>query len=501
MTPTSSRVRPSRSIASRLTRMNLGVTGTALVLAFASFFAYDTFSFRQNMIRSLSTEAQILGENSVSAIAFDDPQSAEATLAALHDTPQVVSAIVVNKDGTQFAAYVRDNTATNVPQITARLAPGQTQNYWMQGTNILVSSRIELKGQPIGAVYILAETTEIFHRALQYGIISAIILLLCLIIAFLVTSRFRGLLAEPLVSLAETAQLVTRNKDYSLRAPQIGGVSELTSVVQSFNEMLDEIQRRDRALQGSKLALEQRVQERTAELIASNKELEAFSYSVAHDLRNPLETIGNLGYLLQQAHGEELDHEGQDLLRQLLTGTSRMSTLIDDLLNLSRASRSALNRQPVDLSQMAEKIMAGLKRNEPENKVAFFCRPGARVVADENLICVVMENLLRNAWKYSSKTTHPTIEFGHIEQHGQTVFFVRDNGAGFDPALADRLFQPFQRLHTNSEFPGTGIGLATVQRVVNRHGGRIWAVGQIDKGATISFTIPYGPAADSPPIQ
>jgi light-regulated signal transduction histidine kinase (bacteriophytochrome) len=168
-----------------------------------------------------------------------------------------------------------------------------------------------------------------------------------------------------------------------------------------------------------------------------------------------------------------------------------MSTLIKDLLNLSRASRQSFHRQMVDVSNMAHSIFTSLRNAEPERNVQITIRPDMRVLADDGLMCVAMENLLGNAWKYTSKREGATIEFGCSESSGETIFFVRDNGAGFDPTYSDRLFQPFQRLHVQTEFPGTGVGLATVTRIIARHGGRIWAESAVGKGATFFFTVPY----------
>jgi light-regulated signal transduction histidine kinase (bacteriophytochrome) len=254
--------------------------------------------------------------------------------------------------------------------------------------------------------------------------------------------------------------------------------------------MLGQIEQRDRDLQAAKDELERRVAKRTEELTAANRELEAFSYSVAHDLRGPLDVIGNIAFLLQQEAGSPTADENlRTLTAELLRGTERMAALIDDLLNLSRATRAPMPAVPVDLSKMATAIANTLQASDPERKVSFRIAPGAKVMGDENLLRVVLDNLLRNAWKYTSKRAEAKIEFGFFPDVEGCVYYVRDNGAGFDAKFADRLFQPFQRLHTQNEFPGTGIGLATVRRIVVRHGGRVWAEGKVDEGATVYFTL------------
>ncbi len=187
------------------------------------------------------------------------------------------------------------------------------------------------------------------------------------------------------------------------------------------------------------------------------------------------------------------------LIEKLFEGSRRMSTLIDDLLNLSRATSTPLRRTAVNLSDMVESVVEALRSENEGRQVEMVIGKGAYVIADEGLLFLVLENLLRNAWKYTSRLDRARIEFGFTEQPSGTVYFIRDNGVGFNPRFADRLFRPFQRLHSQSEFPGTGVGLATVQRIISRHGGKIWATGDIDLGAEFSFTLPYTAAEDAIP--
>jgi light-regulated signal transduction histidine kinase (bacteriophytochrome) len=236
--------------------------------------------------------------------------------------------------------------------------------------------------------------------------------------------------------------------------------------------------------------LEQRVAERTSQLQAVNKELEGFAYSVSHDLRAPLRGIDGFSQLLLEEYQDKVDAQGKDYLQRVRSAAQHMDQLIDDILNLSRVSRGEITIQQVNLGETAREIADDLHGTQPERQVEFIIQEGIEARGDGRLLRIVLENLLGNAWKFTSK--HPTarIEFGIQQQKGAPVYFVRDDGAGFDMKYAQKLFGAFQRLHATSEFPGTGIGLATVQRVIHRHGGDVWVEGEVEKGATAYFKIP-----------
>jgi len=250
--------------------------------------------------------------------------------------------------------------------------------------------------------------------------------------------------------------------------------------------------------------LEERVRERTAQLEAMNRELEAFSYSVSHDLRAPLRSIRGFSEVVLQRYAQNLDPRGKDLLRRACNSCEQMDRLIEELLQLSRVGRSELRLRPLDLSGLAQALAMELHQAEPQRAVQVVIAPGLQAQGDERLIRVVLDNLLRNAWKFTSKRADARIEFGaaSLSEPGQAsaaslpagsdgqVFFVRDNGAGFDMAYAGRLFGVFQRLHSACEFPGTGVGVAIVQRIISRHGGRVWGHSALEQGATFYFYLP-----------
>lgn len=251
--------------------------------------------------------------------------------------------------------------------------------------------------------------------------------------------------------------------------------------------------KRELALVHDQLTERQEAQEEltkhTVALEAANKELEAFSYSVSHDLRSPLRSIDGFSLALLEDYSEQLDETGQDYLTRVRAASQRMAQLIDDLLQLSKLTRKEMQREKVNLSALATSVTEELQRNQPERQTKFIIGENLTTIGDEELLHVMLENLIGNSWKFTGKKADTTIEFNSSHNNGKSVYYVRDNGAGFDMEYADKLFGAFQRLHTISEFEGTGIGLANVQRIINRHGGRVWAEGTIDQGATFYFTL------------
>ena len=270
---------------------------------------------------------------------------------------------------------------------------------------------------------------------------------------------------------------VTRTWDLSRRL-EVNTNDEIGELVTDFNLMKEEI----KTLNGS-LAL------RAEELTAANQELEAFNYTVSHDLRKPLTIINGYCQAIMEMCDTSLDEECKNYLGEIYHGTLRMNQLIEALLKFSVMARSELLLEPVDLSGMAKTVAAELRQTEPERDVRVEIAEGITVNGDRNLLQVVMENLLGNAWKYTGRREEAVIEFGKTTVAGEPACFVRDNGAGFDMAQSERLFAPFQRLSGTDEFKGHGIGLATVARIIQRHGGRVWAEGEPDKGATFYFTL------------
>jgi signal transduction histidine kinase len=372
----------------------------------------------------------------------------------------------------------------------------------------VIFDRIEADNEILGTVHLRTDHA-MPQRVRHYLGIAAVVILAAMAVALALSSRLQRVVTVPVLDIASIAREVVEQGDYSRRARKRSD-DEVGSLADAFNAMLAETERRTGALEESNAALgrlvrerqvaeeevlrlnaelEDRVRERTAELEATNNELEAFAFSVSHDLRAPLRSIDGFSQALLEDFPKDVPEEAQRYLARIRAATLRMGQLIEDLLNLSRVSRGALQREEVDLGAIARQVVADLRAREPEREVEVTVWDDLQVRADPRLLRAALENLLGNAWKFTGKAAHARIEVGVVRDGQREVYFVRDNGAGFSMEYANKLFAPFQRLHAASEFAGTGIGLATVQRIVYRHGGRVWAHAKVGQGATFHFTL------------
>jgi signal transduction histidine kinase len=478
------------SIPKKLTWMNMLVSGTALLLAGAGLFAYDLYSFRVRTVRDLGIQAQIIGSNSISAVVFDDPRSAETTLSALQAAPHVMSARIYTPDGSAFAEYRRDRSES--PPPPPPIPVGQTQVHRFEGGQVELVRSISFQGKPVATVYLRSDLEAMHARERDFALIVAAVFLMALLAAMWMSSFARRLIADPIVRLAETAQIVLSEKNYSVRAPTNGEGNEIAVLISSFNEMLAQIQKRDAALGEAHDRLEQQVQERTAQLHVANADLEAFSYSVSHDLRAPLRHITAFSQILSEDFGAKMDPNAQQHLNRVLKGAKNMGRLIDDLLKMAQIGRNELVRASTGLNSLLQDVLGDLQPELENRQIEWHIGNLPSVECDPGLMKQVFANLLSNAVKYTRGREIAVIEVGQVAEEGAPILFVRDNGAGFDERYAAKLFGVFQRLHRAEDFEGTGVGLSTVQRILRKHGGEIWAKSEVDKGATFFFSLGAG---------
>jgi signal transduction histidine kinase len=501
------------SIRNKLLLIVLVTTLSALLLASTIFVIYDVNTYRSLRLSDMDTQLELLSYSSIPALEFEDKQVARANLDLMKLRPSVRAAAIYDARGRLFARYQREGSTHEFPEL-----PGEddvTRDFY----SLTISRRIVSEGEILGTAYIAADF-PLMERILRYIGVLALVAIGAIGVSVLVSLKLQSLITKPLSSIVAIARDLVDNKQYSRRARKISE-DETGTLVDAFNGMLDVIEQRTRDMESANQrleaeaarhaqaretimqlneALEGKVMERTQQLQATNQELESFCYSVSHDLRGPLRSISGFTQALIEELPAELPGDSQRYLDKVMAGTRRMSQLIDDLLNLSRVSRGELVRQTVDLTELARDVIRDLQARDTNAKVDVSVWQGMATEADPKLVRIVFENLLGNAWKFSSKKDNPRIVVGVMKEGRREVYFVRDNGAGFDMKYADKLFGAFQRLHAMNEFPGTGIGLATVQRIVNRHGGRIWFDSAPEMGASFYFTLTHD-SAEKPFLQ
>jgi signal transduction histidine kinase/DNA-binding response OmpR family regulator len=500
------------SISRKLTGMNMLVSGAALLLACSAFVAYDLVTFRAVEVSNLSTQAQMAASNSISALLFDDPGAAQSTLSALKTTPNIKSAGIYRFDGHSFAAYRRDQGG-QIPALPPVL-PGETEAHRFEGNQVVLVRAIMSEGKPIGIVYIQSDSQMLNARLERYAGISVVVLAASLLAALLVSSMFGRSVAEPIVHLAGIARVVSRDKNYSVRATPSGSSGELTVLVDAFNEMLVQIQERDGALQEARDGLEQRVQERTAELQAAKKEIEEYSDSIlrakeeleraskfkdqflstmSHELRTPLNAVLGFSDLLADERYGSLNDRQLRYVTNINNGGKHLLRLISDILDLSKiqAGRMELEIQDVPLESAFVDVLSTLKplAERKSQTLSQDCLPHLVVRADVTRLRQMLTNLAANAIKFTPQGGK--IELRARPAADQTRIEVRDSGPGIPPEEQKRIFEAFYRLRKSGEsIEGTGLGLAITQRLAELHGSTLGLESEVGQGSCFYFALP-----------
>ncbi len=481
-------------IRQKLMLIAMLTTGGALLLAGALIVYFNVSRFQEEMKRDLTSLAEIIARNSTAAVSFNDPAAEKETLSALRARPSIVGAAVYDKKGILFAHAEPGGGMASYPD-----RPGRDVASFEHGA-LTVFHPIELKGERIGTVYLRSSLDELKARVWAQAVTVLAVFLSAGIVALILSSALQRLISGPILDLTGTARAVSERRDYSLRATR-RTADELGELVDAFNDMLDQIQRRDSELQQAKEVLEERVQERTLELRQrneelnqSNKELDDFAYIASHDLKEPLRGIHNFSSFLLEDYAGKLDEDGRSKLETLMRLTRRMETLIDSLLQFSRLGRVDLATDRVDLNEIVAEILDSLAISLQEEHVEVRVpRPLPAVRADRVRVGEIFYNLIVNAMKYNDKA-EKWVEVGWREEPGgPPVFYVRDNGIGIPEKHHDAVFRIFKRLHGRDKFGGgTGAGLTIVKKIVERHHGRIWVESSAGEGTTFYFTLQEG---------
>ena len=493
------------SISKKLTWMNMLVSGVALLLACGGFCAYDLYSFRDALVRNLSIQAQIIGDNTTSALLFDDAHSAEKTLSALAANRHLMYAQIYTHDGQPFAAYWREPSGLTLPRPV--IPSGQTQSHWFRSGQLGLARSIIFQGKPTGIVYISSDLGAMNDRLKSYAVIIIVVFLASLVVALLISRISQRVISEPVMQLAETVRIVSHDKNYSIRATTNLNRDEVSTLIESVNEMLDQIQQRDGALHRAHDELEQRVRERTTQLAIANKELDLrnreveratqmkskFLASMSHELRTPLNAIVGFSDLLAEGTPGQLNEKQRRFVNHIKQGSTHLLQLINDILDLSKIEAGQLELRseeflvkdalPEVLSTIQPLAMA--KNIRLEQKV----ESKSLVKADRVRFKQILYNLLSNAVKFTPKDGLVSIEC--VDHWDFVRLSVTDTGIGIRPEDQKVVFEEFRQIEGSADRAqeGTGLGLAITKRLVEQQGGQISVESELGKGSRFTFTL------------
>jgi len=488
----------------------------SLVLAGAVSIAWEWTDLRRTMVHDLAAHAEVLADNCRAAIAFRDPADAGACLRTVGTVPSITAACVYTREGELFATYVRQGTAPVLPPPQAM--PGGYRFDW---ESLILTRPVLLNGEPIGTVCLRGNLDPLYLRLRRSVIVIVGIVLLSSVAAYLISSRLQRIISVPILRLADVARLVSEKKEYTVRVESTGN-DEVGLLIQAFNEMLGQIQRRDVALVEANEQLEERVSERTAELQRtnerltheitarrqtdsalaaaneqlaetvqhmrrSNKELQDFAYVAAHDLKAPLRGIGTLADWIASDYADKFDEAGLQQLGLLKRRVTRLSELINGILHYSEIGRVANRRETVDLGKLVPETIALL--DPPAHIQVVIQGELPAIVSEKVRLGQVFHNLIDNAIKFMDKP-QGRVEIGCTDQGGAWQFGVTDNGPGIEERHFEKIFQMFQTLAPRDQRESTGIGLPIVKKIVELFGGRIWVESKPGLGSTFFFTLP-----------
>jgi len=470
-------------IQTKLMRIIFLISGIMLLVTCSSFFAYEFYTFRQTTIQKLSTLGEIIATNSTAALAFQDQESAQEILTALKAEPHIVAACLYDKDGQLFSYYPSTLDVKKIP-AKAELNGYQFGDSYLQGFQPVVQGSKQL-----GTLYLRSDLGAMYERFKLYSIITALVIITSLLLAYFLSQILQKSIAKPILALAETAKAISTHGDYSVRATKLGK-DELGSLTDAFNQMIIQIHNQNQTLSEFNQTLEQRVKDRTIELETVNKQLDAFSYSISHDLRAPIRSINSYINILLEDYDSQLDTEAKRLIHVVIQNSQKMGTLIDDLLAFAKLGRKDLIKVSLPMKTIVKEIWEDAFQLEQNRDIQFILHELPDASAEKATIRQVWVNLISNALKYSRKKEKTIVEISWEENVQEIIYSIQDNGIGFSMDYYDKLFGVFQRLHSAQDFEGTGVGLAIVERIIEKHGGKIWAKSTPNVGSTFYFSLP-----------
>lgn len=466
------------SIKNKLILVQVFTCLIVLGLCITAFLITEIKSYKARKIISTEAIAKIIGSNNISAIQFLDNEAAKKSLSELSLENDILNASLLDKNNTIFASYTKKGASPflfNDEIITKK----KTE---FIGEQLFVYEPVYKDNEFYGTVCLQVELTQLNDIIYERLKIAFFLLFIGIELAFFIAILIQRYISKPLLSLVSVMQEVRETSDYKKRT-DVNGKDEISILSLEFNNMLEQIQKRDNEL-------ELRVKKRTEELEFANKELNAFSYSVAHDLKAPLRAINGFSQILKNSYESKLDEEGKNLLKMVIDNSTKLSKLIDDLLEFSKMQKREMVSNAIDMSKTAKDVYDELIVNEKGRTIDFKINPLPPSNGDYAMLKQVWTNLIANALKYTRKKEKAEIEIGSRTTDTEIIYFIKDNGAGFDMAYIGKLFGVFQRLHSAEEFEGNGVGLALVKRIVERHNGKVWAEGKVNEGATFYFSFP-----------
>ncbi len=490
------------TIKNKLTAIIMLTSVTALLMGLGAFITWEYFDIKKNMVESLSTHASIIADNTKAAVVYENADDAKEMLSALRAAPSIIHARICTEDNNTLAIFNKDPNDASVHLLQIK-----KEGYNFTRDSLNLQKNIMLDNEKIGTIYLKSDLSNIKHGVTRTATIGGIIAAIIIFVTFLVSSKLQKIISGPILSLAGVAKDVSEHKDYSTRALKQSN-DEVGQLIDAFNEMLYEIQERDLELTHLNEKLEQRVKERTADLMNANKKLEKlnreleqtvekltaanieladFAHIAAHDLKAPLRAIGSLAGMIVEDYRDKLDENGQKQLNLLTQRTERMSSLINGILKYSEVGQLSNGQEQVDLNQVVEDTILNIA--PPENIEIKVENTLPTIISERTHMLQLFQNLLSNAIKYMDKP-QGLVKIGCVEEDDFWKFYVSDNGPGIEEKYYDRIFTIFQTLKRRDEVEGTGIGLTMVKKIVTLYNGKIWVESKVGHGSTFFFTLP-----------